>query len=86
LTTATSSISIGTNQGIIGLGQDPFLFDLMGDGMAPPVMGVHSTELIHDDKQLLGEPTGKSVEIMVRLVFRRHCGKVLDYSSSMRVQ
>ena len=62
------------------------MFDLMGDGMTFLVTGVQSTELIHDDKQLLGEPTGKSVEIMVRLVFRRHCGKVLDYSSSMRFQ
>ena len=81
MTAATSSISIGTDQGIIGLGQDSFLFDLMGDGMTSPVMGVQSTELIHDDKQLLGEPTGRSVDFPDLPACFTSTEKVIDAAS-----
>ena len=40
LTVEPASLSIGTDQGIIGLGQDTYLFNLVGDGMSPPVMEV----------------------------------------------
>jgi len=61
---ATVSISIGidNDQGFIGLGQDPSLAISSGDGVTPPVMRVQSTDSLHDDKQLLGDPTGKSVD------------------------
>ena len=64
LTAATASISIGidNDQGFIGLGQDPSLAISSGDGVTPPVMRVQSTDSLHDDKQLLGDPTGKSVD------------------------
>ena len=42
--------------------QDPSLAVSSGDGVAPPAMRVQSTDRIHDDKQLLGDPTGKSVD------------------------
>ena len=34
----------------------------MGDGMVPPIIWLQSTKLIHDGRQLLGDPTGKSVD------------------------
>ena len=65
LTAVTTSISFGTgtDQGFIDLGQDPSLSILSGDGMAPPAMRVQSTESVHGGKQLLGDPTDKSVNV-----------------------
>ena len=64
LPAATASIPIGidNDQGFRGLDQDPSLAVSIGDGVAPPAMRVQSTDRIHDDEQLLGNPTGKSVD------------------------
>ena len=81
LTVEPASLSIGTDQGIIGLGQDTYLFNLVGDGMSPPVMGVQSTVLIHDDKQLLGKPTGKSVDVSDVPTRFSSAGNLIDTAS-----
>ena len=64
LTAATASISIGidNDQGFRGLDQDLSIAGSSGDGVAPPAMRVQSTDRVQDDKQLLGDPTGKSVD------------------------
>ena len=60
--TASISIGIGNDQGFISLGQDPYLAVLSAIGMARSVMRVQSKESIEDNKHILGDPTGKSVD------------------------
>ena len=65
LTAVTASISfgLGNDQGFIGLGQDPSLTVSSVDGIGPPAMRVQSTDSLHNDKQILGDPTGKLLDV-----------------------
>ena len=81
LTVTASSISISNDQGMLELGQAPSVSDLTGNGMDHPVMRVQPTESCYDDAQLLGEPTGKSVDFSVMSTRFTFATEVIDVAS-----